>query len=59
MSKCVLLDEYKYNLAAAVLANANQLDEQFEYVEQESQGNRLFEQGGEKVKEDNLQFAIT
>ena len=55
MSNCVLLDEYKCNLAAV-------LGHQLEEGEEEAhQGRRLFEEGGEegKMKEDNLQLAIT
>ena len=59
MSNCVLLDEYKCNLAAIL---GHQLEEEFEQGEEEAhQGRRLFEEGREevKMKEDNLQIAIT
>ena len=58
MSKCVLLDEYKCNLAAVL---AHQLEEEFEQEEEQEYQGRLFEKGGEvvKMKEDNLQTATT
>ena len=53
MSNCVLLDEYKHNLAAVL---AHQLEEEFEQGEAH-QGIRLFEEGDKEVN--NLQIAIT